>query len=412
MSANVKQVYDANPSTTAPDSALMYLGLSPYAPTDNSAILVSNFLAQINLQMINPQDVYWVSKNGDPTAGDGSFNNPFSDLFNAEDEVSDATPSVFILCPGAYSTTELRYKRNRNYAGLQENTVFLSDTSGAIFNDPAAWSTLNGEKISFTNISISAGTNFSIDLVSSSITAPVTMILQKNYFGNTFLLEGADSASSSLAIKSSNNVYAASSSVLNSSYYSISDTYETSSISFTNASSSGITEAYLFNSRMAGLALEANSLGIVEVFLINSRPSSSPAISGAGATLTMDDASYVSPTITNSGLFSITGGIRIPVSVAVSGSKTFALSDLNTIQEVSAAATLTVPLNSAVPIPANGMIAGMQTGAGAVVISPFNGSVIINSISGFYKLAGVGARFSLVQSATINTWNLSGDLIA
>jgi hypothetical protein len=47
MSMNIDQIYIANPSTAAPLTALMYLGLSPFGTGDDSAILVSNFLAQI-----------------------------------------------------------------------------------------------------------------------------------------------------------------------------------------------------------------------------------------------------------------------------------------------------------------------------------------------------------------------------
>lgn len=43
MAKNVKQVYDANPTTTCPGTALVYLGLSPYGIVNNdSAILASN----------------------------------------------------------------------------------------------------------------------------------------------------------------------------------------------------------------------------------------------------------------------------------------------------------------------------------------------------------------------------------
>lgn len=47
MSRNVDQVYITNPSTSAPGTALIYLGLSPYGATNDSAILVSDFLKQV-----------------------------------------------------------------------------------------------------------------------------------------------------------------------------------------------------------------------------------------------------------------------------------------------------------------------------------------------------------------------------
>ena len=47
MARNVHQVYIDNPSTTAPNTALLYLGKNPFAPTDDSAILYSDLFTQI-----------------------------------------------------------------------------------------------------------------------------------------------------------------------------------------------------------------------------------------------------------------------------------------------------------------------------------------------------------------------------
>jgi hypothetical protein len=47
MSKNIDQIFIANPSSSAPSSALLYLGLSPFAAGDDSAILVGDFLEQI-----------------------------------------------------------------------------------------------------------------------------------------------------------------------------------------------------------------------------------------------------------------------------------------------------------------------------------------------------------------------------
>lgn len=48
MSANIKQVFDDNPSTTVPDTALIYLGLSPFGTNDDSAITGANLFSQIS----------------------------------------------------------------------------------------------------------------------------------------------------------------------------------------------------------------------------------------------------------------------------------------------------------------------------------------------------------------------------
>src|SRR5258708_7430571 len=53
MSNNINQVYIANPSTTATDSDLMYLGKSPYGPTNDSAIKKVDLLAQFESDIKN-----------------------------------------------------------------------------------------------------------------------------------------------------------------------------------------------------------------------------------------------------------------------------------------------------------------------------------------------------------------------
>ncbi len=47
MSKNIQQIFTANPSSGAPGSALIYLGLSPFGVGNDSAILVSDFLRQV-----------------------------------------------------------------------------------------------------------------------------------------------------------------------------------------------------------------------------------------------------------------------------------------------------------------------------------------------------------------------------
>ena len=47
MSKNIEQIFIANPSSGAPGSALLYLGLSPFGAGNDSAILVSDFLRQV-----------------------------------------------------------------------------------------------------------------------------------------------------------------------------------------------------------------------------------------------------------------------------------------------------------------------------------------------------------------------------
>lgn len=59
---NVKQVYDANPTTLIPLTALCYLGLSPFGLGDDSAALWSNVLASISAQL--QSGLIWVDVTG------------------------------------------------------------------------------------------------------------------------------------------------------------------------------------------------------------------------------------------------------------------------------------------------------------------------------------------------------------
>jgi hypothetical protein len=73
MSKNIDQIYIANPSISLPPNALMYAGLYPFGITDDTAITVGNFLAQIPsatgtdvivpTQALVPNNVY-VTNNG------------------------------------------------------------------------------------------------------------------------------------------------------------------------------------------------------------------------------------------------------------------------------------------------------------------------------------------------------------
>jgi len=62
MAKNIKQVYDANPSTTVSANDLLYLGLSPYGLTNDSAIKYSDFFTLFALSFLQTT--------GSVTAGD------------------------------------------------------------------------------------------------------------------------------------------------------------------------------------------------------------------------------------------------------------------------------------------------------------------------------------------------------
>lgn len=97
------------------------------------------------------------------------------------------------------------------------------------------------------------------------------------------------------------------------------------------------------------------------------------------------------------------GSIAIqPATIAVSTTtKTLALSDANTVQDCSnaSAQTITLPLNATVAFPVNTVIMFLQSGAGAVTVSPAGGVTLngTSSTSAQYNIFGI-------KKQATNTW--------
>lgn len=94
-------------------------------------------------------------------------------------------------------------------------------------------------------------------------------------------------------------------------------------------------------------------------------------------------------------------------------SYTFVLSDSGKWFRFSnaSAVTVTVPPHSSVAFDVGTQFDGIAGGTGAVSFAAGSG-VTINSFLSNKKLAGQYAGFTLVQSDTIDTWDLVGNLVA
>lgn len=94
-------------------------------------------------------------------------------------------------------------------------------------------------------------------------------------------------------------------------------------------------------------------------------------------------------------------------------SYTFVLSDAGKYCRFTngGAVTVTVPPNSSVAFEAGTQIDVIQGGAGKVTFAPGSG-VTINSYTSYKALAGQYAGGTLIQTDTIDTWDLVGNLIA
>jgi len=103
---------------------------------------------------------------------------------------------------------------------------------------------------------------------------------------------------------------------------------------------------------------------------------------------------------------------RRPVVAVTTTTKTFVLSDANTMQDCLNAAdqTLTIPANASVAFPTGTEIDLVQEGAGQVIVAAAGG-VTIHSKGGNLKLTGQYSGATLKKMDT-NVWLLIGDLVA
>lgn len=104
--------------------------------------------------------------------------------------------------------------------------------------------------------------------------------------------------------------------------------------------------------------------------------------------------------------------LRIP-NDQTGTSYTFVLSDAGKYCRFTngGAVTVTVPPNSSVAFEAGTQIDVIQGGAGKVTFAQGSG-VTINSYTSYKALAGQYAGGTLIQTDTIDTWDLVGNLIA
>jgi hypothetical protein len=92
---------------------------------------------------------------------------------------------------------------------------------------------------------------------------------------------------------------------------------------------------------------------------------------------------------------------------------TFALTDANNVVVSltnASAITLTVPPNSSVAFPTGAILQFYQGGAGQVTVAAGSGVTIIYTPG--LKLRAQNSFATLIQTATANTWLLSGDVTA
>lgn len=98
--------------------------------------------------------------------------------------------------------------------------------------------------------------------------------------------------------------------------------------------------------------------------------------------------------------------------VSFGNSKTFALSDADTLQfsQSGGPVTCTVDTNANVPFPIGTEIQIFQAGSGQVTIAGGSGVSFI-TIAGYQKLGGGSGALVLLKSYSPDVWMLNGDLV-
>lgn len=129
MAKNIKQVYDANPSTTLGNNDLLYAGLSPYGVTNDSAIKYSDLFAELKTGLFfSSANTVWADPNGN-NSNSGIENSPFADPFAASNSLTGtvANPKLVNYNSGKYSTTSFSLKPNVSLQGNQNSVLTVTN---------------------------------------------------------------------------------------------------------------------------------------------------------------------------------------------------------------------------------------------------------------------------------------------
>ncbi len=188
MSKNVFQVYTANPSTTMVGTDLIYKGQSPYGVGNDSAILWSNFLNQINIHGFSPQNNVYVALNGSNSTGTGTLLNPFADPNRAMESITTANADnqfCIHVASGPYTFANFNIKPNISIVGDSLYSTYLTIANPITLD--SSFSTNDSSQI-FYNIAFANDVDFDLSTYGSSNVA--TLYLSNFYCTGTFTFVG------------------------------------------------------------------------------------------------------------------------------------------------------------------------------------------------------------------------------
>jgi len=179
MAQNIDQIYTVNPSTTVGANDLFYLGISPYGPTDDSAIKWSNLVVSIAAEVAGGSTTEIQYNNAGALDGDTGFTTDGAGTLSAVAlALTNALP-VTSGGTGLSSTTanQLLYSSaTSTVAGLAtaNNGLLVTSAAGvpSIGNDILADITVNGITVgkgafdTLTNTAVGKG---ALDAATSSV---------------------------------------------------------------------------------------------------------------------------------------------------------------------------------------------------------------------------------------------------
>lgn len=460
MSADIKQVYDTNPiTTTIPDTALSYYGLSPFDDTDDAAatwaVVKANIAAQLGGTL---SSVYVDGNSGNDTTGNGSAINPYKSVGHALSVITDATAlkrytihvngqtlevDPLVLKPfisingdtfigttikvGASGTGAVSF--GAGFLNTASSVTFTSFTlQGRLTFDNSASTTnaascyvdnclINGA-ITFTGRSNAGGSDTIVFANTSLNVGPVNLT---NVGGISYNSEWA--AEFNLTTTSANRFW-----------YSQADYFSGGEITLTTSA------GHLLYLQAVGVQIvggvTVNGTGAQYQFDPCSYPLSGISLATGGTatgTNTIQDTpigsvtpstgtfTTVTATAVNTGTIAATGlitatgaGIKswrpFGPNTYTGTTYTFALTDQDTFIQANngSAQDFTVPVNASVAFPIGTEIDLQSIGTGLLSIVAAGGVTIISK-SGLLTLSAQYSAATLKKVAT-NTWTLIGDL--
>lgn len=154
MSANIKEIADAKPTTTVLGDDLVYFGRSPYNITDDRGILWGDAVKMGKTVQVNT-----ITGVDDVVTGRGSILLPYATIEAAiaANTGTSVAPIVINISPGTYNLIDLSFKPSIKINGSGVHTTIINVTNPITVDSTCAGKTAF---IDISNLTINANINF------------------------------------------------------------------------------------------------------------------------------------------------------------------------------------------------------------------------------------------------------------